>query len=68
MLYYSQEVREMKAKRNRYSIRYRIFHWFNTLTLKDVKRASKYIFSTFGELLTILFLLFVIFILPSFFH
>ena len=58
----------MKVKHNRRSFKYRIFHWFNTLTFNDVRRAKRFIFAAIDELLTVLLLLFVIFILPSFFY
>lgn len=58
----------MKTKYNRRSWKYRIFHWFNTLTFNDVRRAKSFIFAAIGELLTVLLLFFVIFILPSFFY
>lgn len=58
----------MKAKYNRRSIQYRIFHWFNTLTFNDIRRAKNHIFLAIGEFLTVLLFFFVIFILPFFFR
>ena len=68
MLYYTQEVREMKQKYNRHSIKYRINHFINATTYEDVKRARALIFAAIGEVATCALILFIIFILPSLFH
>ena len=65
MLYYTQEVREMKRTRN--SIKYRIFHWFNTLTRDDFVRVKNIVTYWSVEILTALLLFSVIFIIPHLF-
>ena len=65
MLYYIQEVREMKRTRN--SIKYRIFHWFNTLSYNDFIHVKNIIVYWVVEILTILLLFFFIFIIPHLF-
>lgn len=54
-------------KRTRNSIRYRIFHWFNTLTFNDFRHVKNMVFYWSVEILTALLLLSFIFILPHLF-
>lgn len=66
MLYYTQEVREMK--RTRKSIRYRVNHYFNTLTYEDIKGLRANLFSIISEVLLGIAILILLFVAPALFH
>ena len=54
-------------KYNRKSIRYRVTHWLNGITMNDIKRVKSAVLSTTGEIMTVLLMLFCMFILPHIF-
>lgn len=55
-------------KRNRYSLKYRFWHWFYGLRKQDFVNVKNLIVLAISEFLAIIGLLVLMFILPFFFH
>ena len=55
-------------KRNRKALDYRVKMWFYRLTMKDVNKTARIIFSNIGLFITGLVLFLSIFLLPAFLH
>lgn len=55
-------------KRNRNSIKYRVFHYFNTLTHEDWRNFTKLIGYTISDFLAMVALLVLLYIIPAVFR
>lgn len=55
-------------KRNRKSLMYRARMWFYRLTKKDIYKLGLELFDGISLIVAMIFMFFVLFILPAFFH
>ena len=55
-------------KRTRQSLKYKIFHFFHTLTIKDFIYLKNFTIEFINDIAMILVFFIVIFILPAMFH